>query len=68
MVGKKSRFLKRIDGEQQGYYRCHYERALVITMILGLEWGMRRNPFELIDERVQVKLPFGSLDPPPWYT
>jgi hypothetical protein len=48
--------------------KSDYTRRLGMIMMLGLEPGTRQNPFELIDERLQVKLPFGSLDPPPGYT
>lgn len=43
--------------KETGDYKC-----------TGTRVGDASNPFELIDERVQVKLPFGSLDPPPGYT
>jgi hypothetical protein len=64
---KPARLLKTINERRQGNISS-YERTLAITMALGLESGTRQSPFELIDERVQVKLPFGSLDPPPGYT
>jgi hypothetical protein len=38
------------------------------AMVLELESGTLKNPFKLIDERVQFKMAFGSLDPPPWST
>lgn len=61
-----SQLLKDIE-ELREKNETKYEKALKMTLALGLEPGTRQNPFQLIDEQLQVKPPFGLLDSPPGY-
>jgi hypothetical protein len=49
-VGDFTEVLKMLDQFRE-WNSSHYEKAIWMTLALGLEPGMRHSPFELIDER-----------------